>query len=83
MYHRCANCDGIDPPSCMFNPDRPPKDSRLERELFGKPLGETYRAYLEYHQMREARPRVACSDCQFEYVEEDGHECDPGTVPLP
>ena len=83
MYHRCDNCEGIDPPSCLFNPDRPARDNRLEREIFGRALGENVQAYLDYHQMRESRPRRACSDCQFEYAPEDGHECDPGAVPLP
>lgn len=54
----------------------------LEDELFGPALRPMVTAYLEYHQMREARPRVACSDCQFEFVEEDGHECEP-TIQLP
>lgn len=30
---------------------------------------------------RERRPRIACSECQFEYVEEEGHECGQGQVP--
>lgn len=47
----------------------------LEDELFGPAVRRQIDAYLEYHQMREARPRVACSDCQFEYVSEEGHEC--------
>lgn len=54
----------------------------LEDELFGPSLRRQIDAYLEYHQMREARPRTACSDCQFEYAPEDGHECDP-TLQLP
>lgn len=35
-----------------------------------------YQKLLTYMKDRESRPRLACSDCQFEYVEEDGHECD-------
>jgi hypothetical protein len=35
-----------------------------------------YQLFLNYMKEREARPRLACSDCQFEYVVEDGHECD-------
>lgn len=35
-----------------------------------------YQRFLDYMKEREARPRRACSDCQFEYVAEDGHECD-------
>ena len=49
----------------------------LEDEIFGPEIRPVITAYLEYHQIREARPRLACSDCQFEYVEEDGHECVP------
>lgn len=37
--------------------------------------------FLDYWEAREARPRIACSDCQFEYVEEEGHECGQGQVP--
>lgn len=48
----------------------------LEDELFGPDVRRQIDAYLEYHQMREARPRVACSDCQFEFVQEEGHECE-------
>jgi len=36
---------------------------------------------LRHWEEREARPRVACPDCQFEYVEEEGHECGQGQVP--
>lgn len=35
-----------------------------------------FKVFLDYIKSREARPRRACSDCQFEYVVEDGHECD-------
>ena len=35
-----------------------------------------YQKLLTYKKEREARPRLACSDCKFEYVVEDGHECD-------
>lgn len=80
MSHRCDNCEGIDPPSCLFNPDRSTRDNRLEREIFGREVGHSIQAYLDYHQAREARPRLACSNCQFEYVKEDGHECDQRTV---
>jgi len=37
--------------------------------------------FLNYYQVQEARPRIACTECQFEYVEEEGHECGQGQVP--
>lgn len=48
--------------------------ARLSRILGSQAL----RNLMDYWNEREARPRVACPDCQFEYVDEEGHTCEGG-----
>lgn len=50
--------------------------SKSLKELYSEnpSFRKTINDYLDYHRMREARPRIACPDCQFEYVEEEGHD---------
>lgn len=53
----------------------------MNSEDFLKPrLRDQVRGFLDHWAEREARPRIACSECQFEYVEEDGHDCGQGQV---
>lgn len=48
---------------------------RVDPEIERIAESEILKSFLRRWNEREARPRVACSDCQFEYAEEDGHEC--------
>lgn len=47
-------------------------------EILARPQ---FAAMLQAWDEREARPRIACSVCQFEYVKEEGHECGQGQIP--
>jgi hypothetical protein len=49
--HSCPNCEGIDPDSCLFNPDRPKRatDEAERRDRYAKALAEItvgHRAFI-------------------------------------
>jgi hypothetical protein len=76
--HSCANCDGIDPDTCLMNPNRPPEQCpAAEFEDYGeqcqKPAGHNLCSFEEQHpdgtppavgaqQPKEAAPAVPQCD---------------------